>query len=109
MLMRSGNVGRFSRTIRQVVRHRRNGINPAQDLPELGPSARGLLSPLESIKRDAITQSLLEERQGESGGGGLAMSRAIDLPQDPRVAGVVTSSAMGPGDRRLRERACHLG
>jgi len=63
LLLRSrwpGNIEQLWDVLRQVARHRRSGtINPA-DLPaECWSVSRRLLSPLESMERDAIVQGLL--------------------------------------------------
>jgi len=81
MLMRSnwpGNSEQVFQTMRQVVRRRRTGIIRPQDLPpETGSLSRRLLSPLESIERDAITQSLLNAHGNKAQAAkALGMSRA---------------------------------
>ena len=70
-----------------IVQHRRTGTIRAADLPpECWTVSRRLLSPLESMERDAIVQSLLD-----SGGNKVkaaAVARHVpgdDLPEDPRV------------------------
>ena len=81
MLTRSnwpGNIEQVFQTMRQVVRRRRTGIIQPQDLPpETGSLSRRLLSPLESIERDAITQSLLDAHGNKAQAAkALGMSRA---------------------------------
>jgi transcriptional regulator of acetoin/glycerol metabolism len=81
MLMHSnwpGNVEQVLQTMRQVVRRRRSGMIQPQDLPpEIQGFSRRLLSPLESIERDAITQSLLDAHGNKAKAAkALGMSRA---------------------------------
>jgi hypothetical protein len=81
MLTRSnwpGNIEQVFQTMRQVVRRRRTGIIRPRDLPpETGSLSRRLLSPLESIERDAITQSLLDAHGNKAQAAkALGMSRA---------------------------------
>ena len=81
MLMRSnwpGNIEQVFQTMRQVVRRRRTGMIRPQDLPpETRALSRRLLSPLESIERDAITQSLLDAHGNKAQAAkALGMSRA---------------------------------
>ena len=73
-----GNIEQVFQTMRQVVRRRRTGIIQPQDLPpETGSLSRRLLSPLESIERDAITQSLLDSHGNKAQAAkALGMSRA---------------------------------
>jgi sigma-54 dependent transcriptional regulator, acetoin dehydrogenase operon transcriptional activator AcoR len=81
LLLRSswpGNAEQLWQVIRQVVHRRRAGtIQPGDLPPECWTVSRRLLSPLESMERDAIVQSLLDHdgnkvRAAES----LGMSRA---------------------------------
>jgi transcriptional regulator of acetoin/glycerol metabolism len=95
MLMRSnwpGNVEQVLQTMRQVVRHRRTGVIHPQDLPpETGALSRRLLSPLESIERDAITQSLLDAHGNKARAAkALGMSRAT-IYRKIHEFGIVTS------------------
>jgi transcriptional regulator of acetoin/glycerol metabolism len=64
LLMRSswpGNVEQLWQVLRRVVQHRRTGSIQPEDLPpECRTVSRRLLSPLESMERDAIVQSLLD-------------------------------------------------
>jgi transcriptional regulator of acetoin/glycerol metabolism len=81
LLMRSswpGNVEQAFQTLRQVVQHRRTGSIQPRDLPpETRTLSRRLLSPLESIERDAIAQSLLDARGNKAKAAkSLGMSRA---------------------------------
>jgi sigma-54 dependent transcriptional regulator, acetoin dehydrogenase operon transcriptional activator AcoR len=62
LLLRSGwpgNVEQVWQVLRRVVRHRRSGVIQPQDLPpECFSVSRRLLTPLESMERDAITAGL---------------------------------------------------
>ena len=64
LLLRSGwpgNTEQLWQVLRRVVRRRRSGtIRPADLPPECWTVGRRLLSPLESVERDAIVQSLLD-------------------------------------------------
>ena len=64
LLLRStwpGNTGQLWQVLRQVARHRRTGtIHPGDLPPECRSVSRRLLSPLESLERDAIAQALLD-------------------------------------------------
>jgi transcriptional regulator of acetoin/glycerol metabolism len=96
MLMRSnwpGNVEQVFQTLRQVVRRRRTGVIQPQDLPpEFGALSRRLLSPLESIERDAITQSLLDAHGNKAKAAkALGMSRAT-IYRKIHEFGIVTSA-----------------
>jgi transcriptional regulator of acetoin/glycerol metabolism len=81
LLMRSswpGNAEQLLQILRRVVQHRRTGsIQPSDLPPECWTVSRRLLSPLESMERDAIVRSLLDSdgnkpKAAES----LGMSRA---------------------------------
>jgi transcriptional regulator of acetoin/glycerol metabolism len=81
LLLRSnwpGNTEQLWQVLRRVVRHRRTGtIHPGDLPPECWSVSRRLLSPLESIERDAIVQSLLDHQGSKAkGAGSLGMSRA---------------------------------
>ena len=81
LLLRSnwpGNTEQLWQVLRRVARHRRTGtIHPGDLPPECWSVSRRLLSPLESIERDAIVQTLLDHRGNKSkGAGSLGMSRA---------------------------------
>jgi transcriptional regulator of acetoin/glycerol metabolism len=64
MLMRNrwaGNIAQLYQTMRKIVANRRTGVITLADLPpECQASTRRLLTPLESMERDAIVQALLE-------------------------------------------------
>jgi transcriptional regulator of acetoin/glycerol metabolism len=64
LLLRSnwpGNTEQLWQVLRRVVLHRRSGsIRPSDLPPECWTVSRRLLSPLESMERDAIVQSLLD-------------------------------------------------
>jgi sigma-54 dependent transcriptional regulator, acetoin dehydrogenase operon transcriptional activator AcoR len=64
--------------VRSVVQHRRTGsIQPADLPPECWTVSRRLLSPLESMERDAIVQALLDSGNNKvKAAGSLGMSRA---------------------------------
>jgi sigma-54 dependent transcriptional regulator, acetoin dehydrogenase operon transcriptional activator AcoR len=81
LLLRSpwpGNTEQLWHVLRQVVQHRRTGtIHPADLPPECWSVSRRLLSPLESMQRDAIVQSLLDHQGNKAKGArSLGMSRA---------------------------------
>ena len=81
ILLRSswpGNTEQLWQVLKRVVQHRRTGTIRAADLPpECWTVSRRLLSPLESMERDAIVQSLLDSG-GNKGKAAvsLGMSRA---------------------------------
>jgi transcriptional regulator of acetoin/glycerol metabolism len=64
LLIRSGwpgNAEQLWQVLRQIVQHRRTGtIQPADLPPECRTVSRRVLSPLESMERDAIVRSLLD-------------------------------------------------
>ena len=96
MLMRSnwpGNVEQVFQTMRRVVQHRRTGSIQPRDLPpEIRSVSRRLLSPLESIERDAIAQSLLDARGNKAKAAkSLGMSRAT-IYRKIHEFGIVTPS-----------------
>jgi sigma-54 dependent transcriptional regulator, acetoin dehydrogenase operon transcriptional activator AcoR len=81
MLMRSnwpGNVEQVFQTMRRIVQHRRTGAIQPRDLPpEIRSVSRRLLSPLESLERDAIARSLLDAKGNKAKAAkSLGMSRA---------------------------------
>jgi len=81
LLLRSnwpGNTEQLWQVLTQVARHRRTGtIHPGDLPPECWSVSRRLLSPLESLERDAIVQSLLDHHGNKAkGAGSLGMSRA---------------------------------
>jgi sigma-54 dependent transcriptional regulator, acetoin dehydrogenase operon transcriptional activator AcoR len=81
LLLRSnwpGNTEQLWQVLRRVAQHRRTGtIHPGDLPPECWSVSRRLLSPLESIERDAIVQTLLDHHGNKAkGAGSLGMSRA---------------------------------
>jgi transcriptional regulator of acetoin/glycerol metabolism len=81
LLLRSnwpGNIEQLWHVLKRVVQHRRTGtIQPGDLPPECWSVSRRLLSPLESMERDAIVQSLLDHRGNKAkGAGSLGISRA---------------------------------
>jgi len=81
LLLRSnwpGNTQQLWQVLRRVVQHRRTGtIHPGDLPPECWSVSRRLLSPLESIERDAIVASLLDHHGSKARvAGSLGMSRA---------------------------------
>jgi sigma-54 dependent transcriptional regulator, acetoin dehydrogenase operon transcriptional activator AcoR len=81
LLLRSnwpGNTEQLWQVLRRVVQHRRSGSIRPHDLPpECWTVSRRLLSPLESMERDAIVQSLLDyEGNKVKAAESLGMSRA---------------------------------
>jgi hypothetical protein len=72
--------------LKQVVQRRRTGqILPADLPPECWTVSRRVLSPLESIERDAIVQSLLDHGGKVRAARAVGMSPGDDLPAHPRV------------------------
>jgi len=73
-----GNAAQLWQVLKQVVQRRRTGqILPADLPPECWTVSRRVLSPLESIERDAIVQSLLDHGGNKiRAARGLGMSRA---------------------------------
>jgi sigma-54 dependent transcriptional regulator, acetoin dehydrogenase operon transcriptional activator AcoR len=81
LLLRSnwpGNTKQLWQVLRRVVQHRRTGtIHPGDLPPECWSVSHRLLSPLESIERDAIVQSLLDHQGSKAKvAGSLGKSRA---------------------------------
>jgi sigma-54 dependent transcriptional regulator, acetoin dehydrogenase operon transcriptional activator AcoR len=81
LLLRFGwpaNVEQVWQVLRRVVQHRRSGVIQPQDLPpECWSVSRRLLTPLESMERDAITAGLLASNGNKvQAAGALGMSRA---------------------------------
>jgi sigma-54 dependent transcriptional regulator, acetoin dehydrogenase operon transcriptional activator AcoR len=81
LLLRSswpGNTEQLWQMLKQVVQHRRTGTIHPNDLPpECWTVSRRLLSPLESMERDAIVQSLLDHEGNKvKAAKSLGMSRA---------------------------------
>ncbi len=81
LLLRSswpGNTEQLWQVVKQVVQHRRTGAIQPHDLPpECWTVSRRLLSPLESMERDAIVQSLHDHEGNKvKAAESLGMSRA---------------------------------
>jgi transcriptional regulator of acetoin/glycerol metabolism len=81
LLLRSnwpGNTEQLWQVLRTVARHRHTGtIHPGDLPPECWSVSRRLLSPLESMERDAIVQSLLDHQGNKAKAAqSLGMSRA---------------------------------
>lgn len=96
LLMRAtwpGNVAQLRKILSAVVQHRRSGVIEPGDLPpECQTVSRRVLSPLESLERDAIVRSLIDAKGNRSRAArAIGVSRAtiyrkiheygIDLPQ----------------------------
>jgi transcriptional regulator of acetoin/glycerol metabolism len=73
-----GNVEQVHQLLHRVVQHRRSGVIQPTDLPpETQTVSRRLLSPLESMERDAIVQSLSDAHGNKvKAAHSLGMSRA---------------------------------
>jgi len=94
LLLRSswpGNTEQLWQVLRRVVHHRRTGsIHPADLPPECWTVSRRLLSPLESMQRDAIVQSLLDYKGNKvKAAESLGMSRAT-ISRKIHEYGIVT-------------------
>jgi transcriptional regulator of acetoin/glycerol metabolism len=95
-----GNAAQLWQVLRQVVQRRRVGQVTPEDLPpECWTVSRRVLSPLESIERDAIVQSLLDY-----GGNKIRASRALGMSRATiyrriREYGIITQLP-GKADRR---------
>jgi hypothetical protein len=81
VLMRAswpGNVEQVSQVMKRVAQHRQTGCIQPDDLPpECRTVSRRLLSPLESMERDAIVQSLFDAKGNKAKAAkALGMSRA---------------------------------
>jgi transcriptional regulator of acetoin/glycerol metabolism len=78
LLLRSpwpGNTEQLWQVLRRVVQHRRTGsIQPSDLPPECRTVSRRLLSPLESMERDAIVRALLD-----SGGNKLKAAKSLGM------------------------------
>ena len=89
-----GNAAQLWQVLKQVVQHRRVGQITPQDLPpECWTVSRRVLSPLESMERDAIVQSLLDH-----GGNKIRAARALGMSRATiyrriHEYGIVTPSA----------------
>ncbi|MBA2559977.1 MAG: Fis family transcriptional regulator, partial [Propionibacteriales bacterium] len=88
-----GNVEQVHQMLRQVVQHRRTGCIQPDDLPpEARTVSRRRLSPLESMERDAIVQSLLDANGSKvKAARSLEMSRAT-IYRKIHEYGIVTST-----------------
>jgi sigma-54 dependent transcriptional regulator, acetoin dehydrogenase operon transcriptional activator AcoR len=73
-----GNVAQVHETLRKVVSHRRTGVIRPEDLPpEVHSLTRRLLTPLESLERDAIVTALADAAGNKvQAAKALGMSRA---------------------------------
>jgi sigma-54 dependent transcriptional regulator, acetoin dehydrogenase operon transcriptional activator AcoR len=89
-----GNTGQLWQVLRQVVQRRRAGAIQPHDLPpECWTVSRRVLSTLESIERDAIVQSLLENEGNKiQAAHALGMSRAT-IYRRIREYGIITTQA----------------
>ena len=81
ILMRSswpGNTEQLWQVLKRIAQHKRTGTIRSADLPpECWTVSRRLLSPLESMERDAIVQSLLDSGGNKvKAAASLGMSRA---------------------------------
>jgi transcriptional regulator of acetoin/glycerol metabolism len=92
-----GNTEQLWQVLKQIVQRRRAGVIMPRDLPpECWTVSRRLLSPLESIERDAIVQSLQDHdgnkvRAAEA----LGMSRAT-IYRKIHEYGIVASGSLTP-------------
>jgi transcriptional regulator of acetoin/glycerol metabolism len=91
-----GNTAQLWDVLKQVVKRRRTGqIMPADLPPECWTVSRRVLSPLESIERDAIVQSLLDHSGNKiRAARALGMSRAT-IYRRIHEYGIVTPPANG--------------
>ena len=89
-----GNAAQLWQVLKQVVQRRRAGaIGPADLPPECWTVSRRVLSPLESIERDAIVQSLLDNAGNKiRAARALGMSRAT-IYRRIHEYGIVTAPA----------------
>jgi sigma-54 dependent transcriptional regulator, acetoin dehydrogenase operon transcriptional activator AcoR len=99
LLLRSswlGNTEQLWQVLRQVVHHKRSGtIHPGDLPPECRTVSRRLLSPLESMERDAIVQALLDHHGNKaSTARSLGMSRAtIYRKMEHHQYGIITPAS----------------
>ena len=108
-----GNAAQLWTVLRQVVQRRRVGQIMPEDLPpECWTVSRRVLSPLESIERDAIVQSLLDHGGNKiRAAAGARHVAGDDLPADSRVrdhhvaGGVSRGTGTAVAGRRPRPRA----
>jgi transcriptional regulator of acetoin/glycerol metabolism len=92
-----GNAEQLWQVLKQVVQRRRAGVIMPKDLPpECWTVSRRLLSPLESIERDAIVQSL-QDHEGNKvrAAEALGMSRAT-IYRKIHEYGIVTAGSLSP-------------
>jgi len=89
-----GNIEQLWQVLRRTVQHRRTGSIRPQDLPpETRTVSRRLLSPLESIERDAVVQSLLDNDGNKArAADSLGMSRAT-IYRKIHEYGIITPTA----------------
>ncbi len=97
LLLRSnwpGNTEQLWQVLRHVAQHRRSGtIHPGDLPPECWSVSRRLLSPLESMERDAIVQSLLDNQGSKAKAAqSLGMSRAT-IYRKVHQYGIVTPAS----------------
>jgi sigma-54 dependent transcriptional regulator, acetoin dehydrogenase operon transcriptional activator AcoR len=97
LLLRSGwpgNTDQLWQVLTRVVQHRRSGtIHPGDLPPECWSVSRRLLSPLESMERDAIVQSLLDcDGSKVKAARSLGMSRAT-IYRKVHEYGIVTPAS----------------
>ena len=107
LLLRSswpGNTEQLWQVLRRVARHRRTGtIHPGDLPPECWSVSRRLLSPLESIERDAIVQALLDHHGNKAkGAGSLGMSRAT-IYRKIHEYGIITPAKPGASTTLVRD------
>jgi transcriptional regulator of acetoin/glycerol metabolism len=97
LLLRSswpGNTEQLWQVLRQIVHHKRSGtIQPSDLPPECWTVSRRLLSPLESMERDAIVQALLDYNGNKARTArSLGMSRAT-IYRKTHEYGIVTPAS----------------
>ena len=97
LLLRSswpGNTEQLWQVLRQIVHHKRSGtIQPGDLPPECWTVSRRLLSPLESMERDAIVQALLDHHGNKARTArSLGMSRAT-IYRKSHEYGIVTPAS----------------
>jgi sigma-54 dependent transcriptional regulator, acetoin dehydrogenase operon transcriptional activator AcoR len=97
LLLRSswpGNTEQLWQVLRQIVHHKRSGtIQPGDLPPECWTVSRRLLSPLESMERDAIVQALLDHHGNKARTArSLGMSRAT-IYRKTHEYGIVTPAS----------------
>jgi sigma-54 dependent transcriptional regulator, acetoin dehydrogenase operon transcriptional activator AcoR len=90
-----GNIEQVWQVLQRVVRHRRNGAILPQDLPpECWSVSKRLLTPMESIERDAITAGLLASNGNKAqAADALGMSRAT-IYRKIRQYGIVSPAGV---------------